>query len=578
MSSEQPTVESSNAEQKEPSKSALKKAEKDKKKAEQKAARQQSTQQQQQQKSSQEVDVSAGNYGNAPLIQSQSRPGRTFTNVKDLNASLAEKSILIRGRVHSSRGKGNLCFLVIRQRMHSVQVVISKGDQVSKAMVNFASSISSESIVDIEGVVVVPKEKIEATTQKDVEVNVLKIFIVSSSAPLPLVLEDLSRPMPILKAQSQQIKKIQAQIDEIVKSTPKDATEEQKKKIAQQVEELTAQKVAAQKYVKVERDVRLNNRIIDLRTQANQAIFRLQSGVCMLFREFLLKNSFTEIHTPKMLGAASEGGANVFKVQYFDGSAFLAQSPQLYKQMCICADMERVFEIGPVFRAENSFTHRHLTEFTGLDLEMSFNEHYHEVLDVLEGLFLHIFEGIPSKFGAELQIISQQYPFEPFKVKGPVLRLRFPDAVKMLKEDGVEIAELEDLSTPQEKHLGKLVKAKYDTDFYMLDKFPTNARPFYTMPDPEDPRYSNSYDFFMRGEEIMSGAQRVHVPELLEKRATECGVALNGIKDYIDSFRFGAPPHGGGGVGLERVVMLYLGLKNIRLTSMYPRDPKRLHP
>jgi len=246
--------------------------------------------------------------------------------------------------------------------------------------------------------------------------------------------------------------------------------------------------------------------------------------------------------------------------------------------MCICADMERVFEIAPVFRAENSFTHRHLTEFVGLDLEMAFNEHYHEVLDVLEGLFLYLFEGIQNRFAYELQIISQQYPFEPFKVKGPVLRLKFPEAIKMLRDAGETIPDLEDLSTPSERHLGKLVREKYDTDFYMLDKFPAAARPYYTMPDPENPDYSNSYDFFIRGEEIMSGSQRIHVPELLEKRAKELGVALPGIQDYIDSFKFGAPPHGGGGIGLERVVMLYLGLKNIRMTSMFPRDPKRLNP
>jgi len=354
--------------------------------------------------------------------------------------------------------------------------------------------------------------------------------------------------------------------------------EEEKKSLIVEQEKLQKEREAAQKYVKVDRETRLNNRILDLRTQANQAIFRLQSGVCMLFREFLLNNHFTEIHTPKMIGCASEGGANVFKVQYFGTSAFLAQSPQLYKQMAICADMERVFEVAPVFRAENSFTHRHLTEFVGLDLEMAFNEHYHEVLDLLEGLFLHIFNGITSKFQYELQIISQQYPFEPFKVKSPVLRLKFPEAVAMLREAGDNVAELEDLSTPSEKLLGKLVKAKYDTDFYMLDKFPANARPFYTMPDPTDKRYANAYDFFMRGEEIMSGSQRIHVPELLEARAKELNIPLDGIKDYIDSFRFGAPPHGGGGIGLERVVMLYLGLKNIRMTSMFPRDPKRVTP
>lgn len=140
-------------------------------------------------------------------------------------------------------------------------------------------------------------------------------------------------------------------------------------------------------------DTRLNHRIIDLRTVTNQSIFRIQSGVCQLFREFLVRERFTEIHTPKIISAASEGGANVFKVSYFKSDAYLAQSPQLYKQMMICADFERVFEIAPVFRAENSFTHRHMTEFVGLDLEMAFQEHYHEVLDLFDRLFIHIFKG-----------------------------------------------------------------------------------------------------------------------------------------------------------------------------------------
>jgi len=311
---------------------------------------------------------------------------------------------------------------------------------------------------------------------------------------------------------------------------------------------------------------------------ANQAIFKLQSAVCQLFREFLLKNEFTEIHSPKLMGAASEGGAEFFKVGYFEGAAFLAQSPQFYKQMAITADMERVFEIAPVFRAEKSFTHRHMTEFMGLDLEMAFNDHYHEVLDVLDGLFVSIFEGLESRFAKELQTVNQQFPFEPLKFSKPSLRLKFPDAVAMLRAAGEEMGDFEDLNTAKEKHLGRLVKAKYGVDFFMLDKFPKAVRPFYTMPDPTNSNYSNSYDFFLRGEEIMSGAQRIHDYKLLSERAKELGINLDGMKDYANSFRYGSLPHAGGGIGLERVVMLYLGLTNIRQTAMFPRDPTRLAP
>lgn len=325
-------------------------------------------------------------------------------------------------------------------------------------------------------------------------------------------------------------------------------------------------------------DTRLDHRVIDLRTVANQAIFRIQSGVCNLFREFLAKDGFVEIHTPKIISAASEGGANVFRVSYFKNDAFLAQSPQLYKQMMICSDFEKVFEIAPVFRAENSFTHRHMTEFVGMDLEMAFREHYHEVLDLFDKLFVSIFKGLKEQFAKEVATVKSQYPFDDFLFLEPTLRLNYADAIKMLREAGVELGDYDDLNTENERILGKLVRDKYKTDFYMLDKFPLAVRPFYTMPDPHNPKYSNSYDFFIRGEEILSGAQRIHDPDLLAEKAKEHGVELKTIQAYLDSFKYGVPPHAGGGIGLERVVMLYLNLKNIRRTSLFPRDPRRLEP
>uniref|UniRef100_G1K905 Aspartate--tRNA ligase, cytoplasmic n=1 Tax=Anolis carolinensis TaxID=28377 RepID=G1K905_ANOCA len=328
----------------------------------------------------------------------------------------------------------------------------------------------------------------------------------------------------------------------------------------------------------VNQDTRLDNRVIDLRTCTSQAVFRLQSGICQLFRETLIQKGFVEIQTPKIISAASEGGANVFTVSYFKSNAYLAQSPQLYKQMCICADFDKVFCIGPVFRAEDSNTHRHLTEFVGLDIEMAFNYHYHEVVDEIADTMVQIFKGLQERFQTEIQTVSKQFPCEPFKFLEPTLRLEFPEALAMLREAGVEMGDEDDLSTPSEKLLGRLVKEKYDTDFYILDKYPLAVRPFYTMPDPKNPKTSNSYDMFMRGEEILSGAQRVHDPQLLTERAMHHGIDLEKIKAYIDSFRFGAPPHAGGGIGLERVTMLYLGLSNVRQTSMFPRDPKRLTP
>ncbi len=322
--------------------------------------------------------------------------------------------------------------------------------------------------------------KVESCSQKDVELHVEEAWVSSLSEPqLPLQIEDASRRV-----------------------------EEGEDKLS----------------ITVNQDTRLDNRVLDLRTPTNQAIFRLEAGVCQLFRESLTGRGFVEIHTPKIISAASEGGANVFQVSYFKGKAFLAQSPQLYKQMAIAADFGKVFTVGGVFRAEDSNTHRHLTEFVGLDLEMAFSHHYHEVVDTIGAMFTDMFRGLRDRFAGEIEVIRQQFPAEPFAFLDPPLRLEYRQGVRMLRDAGVEMGEEEDLSTPNEKLLGRLVKERYDTDFYILDKFPLAVRPFYTMPDPEDGRWSNSYDMFMRGEEILSGAQRIHNPKFLEERAKLHGV------------------------------------------------------
>jgi len=484
-------------------------------------------------------DYSEGKYGASKLIQSQERHAdRTFTRVSHLAESLEKnpnQTVWVRGRVHTSRAKGKQCFLILRQQSSTVQCIIAVNDVVSKQMVKFAGSINKESIIDLHAKVVAVASKIESCTEQSLELSVLEIYLVSSAkSQLPLQIEDASRPEKSNDANSLNIR--------------------------------------------VNRDTRLDNRVLDLRTPANQAIFRLEAGVCRLFRDILAGKGFTEIHTPKIISAASEGGANVFTVSYFKDSAYLTQSPQLYKQMAIAADFEKVYTVGAVFRAEDSNTHRHLTEFVGLDLEMAFKYHYHEVLDTIGQTFTEIFKGLRDQYAAEITAVGQQYDVEPFKFLEPPLRLEYSQGVAMLREVGVEMDDEEDLSTPNEKLLGRLVKAKYDTDFYILDKFPLAVRPFYTMPDPNNSKWSNSYDMFMRGEEILSGAQRIHDPDFHIERAKHHDVDISKIASYIEAFRFGCPPHAGGGIGMERVVMLYLGLDNIRKTSMFPRDPKRITP
>lgn len=209
---------------------------------------------------------------------------------------------------------------------------------------------------------------------------------------------------------------------------------------------------------------------------------------------------------------------------------------------------------------------------------MAIKENYSELLEFLGDLMCFIFKGLETRYAKELKAINEQFEFEPFKVLYPPLKLTYAEGIQLLKENGVDWDINEDLSTPVEKQLGEFVRRKYDTDFYILHRYPKTARPFYTMLCADDPNFTCSYDFFMRGEEIISGAQRIHDPAILEKRAIECGIDPNTIRDYISSFKFGAFPHGGCGVGLERVVMLYCALKNIRNTSLFPRDPKRITP
>lgn len=489
-----------------------------------------------------EDDCSIGRYGQ---IEAQFGTIRyegalnEWTSIGKLNPDKSVGSrVMLRARLHQCRGTAKHAFLVLRDRSDTMQAIVSSETAgVSKAMVKFVAGINRESVIDLEGVIVKANVKSEFITQKTIELQADRVYVVSAatSSQLPFNLDDAARA--------------------------EEASGQEEKPLP-----------------RVTLETRLNNRVIDLRTTTNQAIFRVQAGVGRLFREYLESLAFVEIHSPKLISAASEGGANVFRVQYFKTEAFLAQSPQFYKQMAICADMDRVYEIAPVFRAENSFTHRHMTEFMGLDLEMAIRQDYHEVVNTIAGMFNFIFGGLEERYAQELALIRQQYPAPALRFLKEPLILQYSQAVELLRADGVEMEDFEDLSTEKERRLGQLVAAKYATDFFVLDKFPLSIRPFYTMPDPSMPGYSNSYDFFIRGEEVMSGAQRVHDPVMLEERARAHGIDPLTIEPYLEAFRYGAPPHAGGGIGLERVVMLYLDLKNIRKTSLFPRDPHRITP
>ncbi len=481
--------------------------------------------------------------GNYTRIMSQTELHRDFQTLGTLSAADAGKVVWVRGRVANIRAKGNSCFIVLRQgpfdTMQACYFKDKADPENSKALLKFMGSITSESVVDIQGTLA--PAQVKSCSVNDVELAIHKVYVVSAAEPiLPFQLEDAGRPEA----------------------------------------EVEASQTTERPFPRIGQELRLDNRWMDLRVPANNCIMRIQSGVCQLFRESLYDQGFVEIHTPKLIGGESEGGAGVFRTDYFGRPACLAQSPQLYKQMAVSADLDRVFEIGPVFRAENSNTRRHLCEFTGLDIEMSIQEHYNEVLAVSHRMFKHIFEGLETRFAKELAIIREQYASEPVAFTDAPCVVHWPEAMQMLRGEGgmPEVGDYDDLSGAQELKLGELVKAKYGADFFILDKYPSAVRPFYTMPCPEDAAYSNSYDMFLRGQEICSGAQRIHDRELLASTIQAKGIPVEPLEFYLNSFRHGVSPHGGAGIGLERVVFLYLGLDNVRKASMFPRDPNRCDP
>ena len=552
-----------------------------------------------------ESDPLKDKYGVLPFIQSATEPEHRFQvkfiKISEITAALDGQIVKLRVRLQRSRIKGKSGFLVLREGVYTIQacLFVEEG-KISKQMVDFAKSLRLESYIDVTAKVQKVEKPVESCTQKDVELAIETLFlVVSAPKVLPFQMEDALRKVnPELEEDDYQQKKKEEIKEEKKEEIKEEAKEEEKKegneenkeeskedkkkkkkdKKKEKKEKKEEKKEKEKLEIVVKMNTRLDNRVFDLRVPTTQAIFKLQSGVAHLFREYLDSQNFIEIHSPKLIGGASEGGSNVFKFKYFNQDACLAQSPQLYKQMCIISDFKRVYEIGPVFRAENSFTSRHLCEFTGLDIEMEIKEHFFEVLDVLGELFYFIFKGLNERYAKELEIVNNQYPFEPLILTPEVLKLPWTEGIKLLTENGFKQDINEDLDTENEKALGKLVRDKYKTDFYILYGYPKSARPFYTMPDPKDDNFTNSFDAFIRGEEVLSGAQRIHDYDLLLQKVKEKEINPETLSDYLNAFKLGAPAHGGAGIGLERVVKLFVGLGNIKKCVLFPRDPKRLKP
>jgi aspartyl-tRNA synthetase len=480
----------------------------------------------------------SGSYGTIDVEQ-QTVP--RSEDISDLSASHAGKTISFTARVHHTRNvSAKLAFILLRQSTTTIQAVLEvREGVVSEQFVRWAEHLYTECIVHVHGELRAPPDQVKSCSVHDLELRIDRMHvIVSVDSPLDIDVFGM------------------------------DQTEENPE--------------THEKQLAVSGRVRTANRVVFLRTPVMQSVFRIRSGICNIFRSTLDDQGFIEIQTPKLQPAATESGASVFSVQYFGRTAYLAQSPQLAKQMTISADFGRVYEIGPVFRAEDSNTHRHLTEYTGLDLEMAIGNDYHEAMDIIDTMLKAIFKGVYERYRKEIDIVKERFPHEDLVWLEETPRLPFKEGVKLLNdsgwmdEDGKPAPDNEDLSTRAEIRLGQVIKEKYNTDYFILDKFPASARPFYTHLDKDDDTVTNSFDIFLRGQEITTGGQRINNPKLLAERMTKAGVAPETMEEYMQAFEWGAPAHAGCGIGLERVLFLLLNLGDVRNASLFPRDPKSL--
>ena len=427
--------------------------------------------------------------------------------------------VKVQGFIENLRDGKSMAFLVVKDITGKIQVTVEKEKlpQVAEAV----SQLTPDSVVTIIG---------EAVFTEFVKLGGVEII------PSEIIIESVSDALPIERREIPATKKKKA----------------------------------------VERssiDQRIDYRWIDLRTEENQLIFKVQSCMTDAMRRFLTERNFIEIHTPKLIGAASESGSDVFEVKYFDRNAYLAQSPQFYKQMAMAAGFERIFETGPVFRAEKSYTNRHTTEFTGFDLEFSYITSFYDVMKMEEELLTYMLKEVNEKYGEEIKALyglELIVPTTPF----PIMTLAELYS-ELEKEFGYTIPEEEkgDLTTEAEKLSFELVKKKFNHEFLFVTDFGAEKRAFYHMRKDGVPQ---GYDLIWRGVEITTGAQREHRYDILKAQAEEKGLAED-VKFYLDFFKYGCPPHGGFGLGVDRMTMLMLGI-GIKEVMFLFRGPNRLTP
>lgn len=435
-------------------------------------------------------------------------------DVKDLK-NYADKEIVFEGFVDAIRDIKWVQFVVLRDSTGKVQMTIEKSLEENKEMVELISSLPLESTVRVNCKVVLnPNVKLNG-----MELIPSKIVVTSRSEnELPFNYKDLDN---------------------------------------------------------VNLDTRLDYRFIDLRNDKNMKIFQIQGVIVKYMREYLYNNKFTEIHTPKLIGAASESGSDVFEVKYFDRKAYLAQSPQFYKQMAMASGFSRIFEVAPCFRAENSNTSRHATEFTSFDVEFSYINSFDDVMNLEAEMLAYALDKTNSECG---DIIKEVFGLE---IKVPTLpfpKMALRDVYKELEERyGYVVPEEEkvDLTTEAERLVYKLAQDKFDHEFMFITDYPAEKRAFYHMRNEDG--ILQGYDLIWRGVEITTGAQREHRYEELVKNAREKGLGED-VKFYLEFFKYGCPPHGGFAIGVDRLTMLLLGVSNVKESMFLFRGPNRLNP
>ena len=418
--------------------------------------------------------------------------------------------VTVKGWVQDIRNLGGISFIALRDRYGVIQLTLPK-KKIDPELFGSITKLSRESVISVVG-------EVKESNQTELGVEVIpQSFVLESEAAVPLPLGVIDK-------------------------------------------------------VSAELDTRLNNRFMDVRKPEVKAIFELKSMMVELIEEAVRSNGFTQVYTPKIGAAGAEGGAELFKVKYFEKDAYLAQSPQLYKQILMSTGLDRVFEIGPAFRAENSNTNRHVTEFISFDGEMSWIENEEQVMAMIEEIIDHVLTGLKERGAKQLALLGKEInvPARPYPI------LTYSECLKIVNNGGLDLKDGDDLGTDGEKIVGDHMAAK-GCDLYFIAEYPEEAKPFYIM-EKDGTSYSYSFDLDYRGQEISSGGQREHRYDKLVARMEKKGLNPEDFGFYLDAFKYGMPPHGGWGIGIERLLVKMLDLSNIREAILFPRDPARLAP